>query len=131
MQITLRNYFSGRLYQSYTFDFFNYAGIDRPVYLYTTPNTFIDDISVGTTLNDDESVTLDYAVSVLGEQTVTVNVTLYDKEKKIVTIDGREREWKDAAINGRLEIAKPNLWWPYLMDDEPAYLYELQVRKVA
>lgn len=38
--------FSGRLYQSYTFDFFNYAGIDRPVKLYTTPKTYIDDISV-------------------------------------------------------------------------------------
>lgn len=34
--------------QSYTFDFFNYAGIHRPVYLYTTPHTYLDDITITT-----------------------------------------------------------------------------------
>lgn len=28
------------------FDFFNFAGIHRPVYLYTTPQIYIDDITV-------------------------------------------------------------------------------------
>jgi len=36
---------------NYNFDFFNYAGIHRPVYLYTTPETYIDDIDVHTTTN--------------------------------------------------------------------------------
>ena len=36
------NYFT----LGYDFDFFNYAGIHRPVVLYTTPKTFIDDIDV-------------------------------------------------------------------------------------
>jgi beta-glucuronidase len=44
---------SGRLVQSYTFDFFNYAGIDRPVTLYTTPKNYIDDISVVTDIDGD------------------------------------------------------------------------------
>jgi beta-glucuronidase len=35
------------------FDFFNYAGIHRPVVLYTTPSIYIDDISVNTDVNDD------------------------------------------------------------------------------
>ena len=39
--------------QSYTFDFFNYAGIHRPVLLYTTPSVYIDDISVNTDINED------------------------------------------------------------------------------
>lgn len=43
---------SGRLVQTYSFDFFNYAGIDRPVTLYTTPKNFIDDITVVTDVED-------------------------------------------------------------------------------
>jgi beta-glucuronidase len=39
--------------QYYKFDFFNYAGIHRPVALYTTPSVYIDDISVNTDINDD------------------------------------------------------------------------------
>jgi beta-glucuronidase len=39
--------------QLYKFDFFNYAGIHRPVVLYTTPSVYIDDISVNTDVNDD------------------------------------------------------------------------------
>jgi beta-glucuronidase len=39
--------------QHYKFDFFNYAGIHRPVVLYTTPRVYIDDISVNTDVNDD------------------------------------------------------------------------------
>jgi len=33
------------------FDFFNYAGIHRPVYLYTTPQIYIDDITVITDID--------------------------------------------------------------------------------
>jgi hypothetical protein len=42
-----------RIIQSYTFDFYNYAGIHRPVYLYTTPSIYIDDISVHTGIRGD------------------------------------------------------------------------------
>jgi hypothetical protein len=35
------------------FDFFNYAGIHRPVYLYTTPQTYIDDVTVITDIHED------------------------------------------------------------------------------
>lgn len=44
---------TGRLVQLYSFDFFNYAGIDRPVTLYTTPKNYIDDISVATEVDGD------------------------------------------------------------------------------
>jgi hypothetical protein len=37
----------------YDFDFFNYAGIHRPVYLYTTPQIYIDDITVTTDIHKD------------------------------------------------------------------------------
>lgn len=39
--------------QTYTFDFFNYAGIQRPVFLYTTPAIYIEDISILTDIADD------------------------------------------------------------------------------
>lgn len=38
--------------QETRFDFFNYAGIHRPVVLYTTPAAYIDDITVTTTSSD-------------------------------------------------------------------------------
>lgn len=41
------------LNQYYTFDFFNYAGIHRPVTLFTTPYSYIDDISVLTDIDGD------------------------------------------------------------------------------
>lgn len=37
--------------QNTNFDFFNYAGLHRPVILYTTPTTYIDDIDVTTSMD--------------------------------------------------------------------------------
>jgi beta-glucuronidase len=42
-----------KIVQHYKFDFFNYAGIHRPVMLYTTPSVYIDDILVNTDINGD------------------------------------------------------------------------------
>lgn len=41
-------YPDGYFVQNVNFDFFNYAGIDRSVLLYTTPKTYVDDITVVT-----------------------------------------------------------------------------------
>lgn len=40
--------------QSYTFDFFNYAGIHRSVYLYTTPKIYIKDVEITTDLTEND-----------------------------------------------------------------------------
>ena len=40
--------------QSYFHDFFNYAGLHRSVWLYTTPRSHIDDITVVTGLEGDD-----------------------------------------------------------------------------
>lgn len=37
-----------KVMQSYTFDFFNYAGIHRSVFLYSTPQVYIEDVIVNT-----------------------------------------------------------------------------------
>lgn len=42
----------GYILYSYNFDFFNYAGIHRPVLLYTVPSVHIDDITIRTDVQD-------------------------------------------------------------------------------
>lgn len=44
----LNRYPDGFFVQNIYFDFFNYAGIHRPVLLYTTPKAYVDDITVVT-----------------------------------------------------------------------------------
>ena len=41
-------YPDGYFEQQYDFDFFNYAGIHRSVFLYATPRSFVDDITLTT-----------------------------------------------------------------------------------
>jgi beta-glucuronidase len=111
--------FSGRVKQSYSFDFFNYAGIDRPVVLYTTPSTYIDDITVLTDIDDNNGF-VNYTVIVEGSDTVTAKVSLVDKTGKEVV--------SDTVLNGSLFVKDAKFWWPYLMDPNPGYLYSLQVQ---
>ncbi|XP_063226156.1 beta-glucuronidase-like [Bacillus rossius redtenbacheri] len=103
-------------------DFFQYAGIDRPVFLYTTPQVYIDDITVTTNIENTTGV-IDYTVTygglVEGEETPSVSVSLYDRDEEIVATS--------TGAKGRLEVPHARLWWPYLMHSDPAYLYQLQV----
>ena len=41
----------GYFVQNLQFDFFNYAGIHRRVRLYTTPKTYVDDITIVTNIS--------------------------------------------------------------------------------
>lgn len=45
-------YPKGYFVQNLEFDFFNYAGIHRPVVLYTTPSVYIDDITIITDISE-------------------------------------------------------------------------------
>jgi beta-glucuronidase len=110
---------SGRLKQQHTFDYINYAGIDRPVVLYTTPSTYIDDITVITDV-DGTNGFVNYTVTVESSDEVTVRVGLVDK-------DGNEVA-ADTVPEGSLFIPDANLWWPYLMDPNPGYMYSLEVQ---
>lgn len=104
--------------QSYTFDFFNYAGIHRSVFLYTTPQTYIDDVIVNT---DIQGLTgfivynVTYKNLIYNTQCL---MQLFDKDGSQVAGAG------DCA--GLLEIGNANFWWPYLMHPEPGYLYTLK-----
>lgn len=92
------------------FDFFNYAGIFRPVWLYTTPRSCIRDITISGTVDG----TVTYHVDTEGEGTVSVTI-----------LDGDGQEVASAVGNdGLLQISEPNLWWPW---PKKPYLYTARV----
>uniref|UniRef100_A0A8C6SAE6 Beta-glucuronidase n=1 Tax=Neogobius melanostomus TaxID=47308 RepID=A0A8C6SAE6_9GOBI len=103
--------------QNIFFDFFNYAGIHRPVLLYTTPKFYVDDITVVTDYSDNTGL-VRYEVSVKGA--ATLKVTLMDKDGHCVATS--------SLPSGVLKVVDVKLWWPYLMHDNPGYLYSMEVR---
>ncbi|XP_029925384.1 beta-glucuronidase [Myripristis murdjan] len=111
-------YPNGYFVQNTNFDFFNYAGIHRPVLLYTTPKVYVDDITVVTDFSDNTGL-VSYKVSVLGASTTNVKVTLTDKHGRCVA--------SSSGPSGVLKVTDVNLWWPYLMHDNPGYLYSMEV----
>lgn len=92
------------------FDFFNYAGIIRPVKLYTTPRTYIKDISIVTDIDGADGV-VDYDVETVGKGGVKVS---------ILDAQGMEVARAEGA-QGRVTIPGVKLWNP-----GAAYLYRLR-----
>lgn len=94
------------------FDFFNYAGINRPVRIYSTPKAYIADVIICPDLDKDgETGLVHYQVVTAGEQAETgkedgnkICVQIKDVSGLVVA----EGEGKEGVIS----IAKANLWWP-------------------
>ncbi len=93
------------------FDFFNYAGITRPVTLYTTPQDYIRDITVVPGVDGDDGV-VDYTVETAGQG--AVEVAVLDEGGAIVA--------QGEGEHGQLTIPNVRLWEP-----GAAYLYRLRV----
>jgi beta-glucuronidase len=118
---------------SATFDFFNYAGIDRSVILYSTSSAYIEDITINTESIDYDaqhvatSAILTYSVVVAGANptnALPVLVQLLDANGIVVA--------NSTDSQSRLVVNKPNLWEPCGMNHthactEESYLYTLQV----
>lgn len=62
-----------------------------------------------------------YKVSVQGAASTTLKVTLIDKDGRSVA--------SSSEPSGVLKVVDVKLWWPYLMHDNPGYLYSLEVRQ--
>lgn len=101
--------------QKYFHDFFNYAGLHRPVWLYTTPHTRISDIAVETGL-DGAAGTVRYAVEIEGAQgAAATRVVLRDAQgQEVASAEGAE---------GVLSVPAVHPWAP-----GDGYLYELEAR---
>ena len=80
------------------FDFFNYAGITRPVHLYTTPAAYIADIALAPAMDG----TLDYKINTIGDGLASIEI-LNDEGK--VVADGK-------GESGTLHVEAPHLWQP-------------------
>ena len=80
------------------FDFFNYAGITRPVHLNATPAAYIRDVTVAA----DMTGTLRYTVDTVGEGSVKVEIL--DAEDRIVAC-------ADGAA-GTVQVENARLWQP-------------------
>jgi beta-glucuronidase len=94
-------------------DFFNYAGLQRSVWLYTTPRAHIADLSVVTDIDEGTGV-VRFAVRLAASGSGGVRVRLRDAEgTEVAAAEGSE---------GALRVAQAELWGP-----GRGYLYDLEV----
>ncbi len=91
------------------FDFFNYTGILRPVWLYTTPKTYIQDITVYGKINGD----FHWQVKTNAPDSA-VTVHLLDAQGEVVSMQ--------TGCIGSATIENAQLW-----DTKNPYLYTLRV----
>ncbi|SMP50756.1 beta-glucuronidase [Anoxynatronum buryatiense] len=103
-------------------DFFNYSGIHRPVYLYTTPRTYIEDITVQTDYEASQGI-ISYQVVInqpeeKNHEDAAVKIEVYDEENQLVGAAAGEK--------GIISIDKVTLWQP-----QNAYLYKLVAKLVS
>jgi beta-glucuronidase len=99
--------------QRYFHDFFNYAGIHRTVWLYTTPTAYVRDLTAVTGL-DGSTGTVRYEVETGGEENDDVRVTLRDA--------GGAEVAGAVGATGELAVENVHPWRP-----GEGYLYELTV----
>src|SRR5207249_552827 len=89
------------------FDFFNYAGIQRPVKLYTTPNTYIRDITITTEVNGTGGL-VGYTIATEGD--AEIHVSIQGETGETVA--------SGTGPTGQLTVKDVHLWQPL-----HAYLY--------
>lgn len=106
-------YPEGEKEQIYEFDFFNYSGIHRPVRIYTTPETYIKDVTVVTDINGSDGI-IDYSVLVEGKSE-EFEVSLLDEEGMLVA--------KSGSAEGKLVVQDARLW-----NVRASYLYQLDIK---
>lgn len=93
------------------FDFFNYAGITRPVKVYSTPINYIKDISIVPSVDGNEA-TIAYSIDQVGEGEVTLSV--YSQCGVLVA--------NASGQTGTFTINDVHLWQPL-----NAYLYTAKI----
>ncbi|KRO26444.1 beta-glucuronidase [Lactiplantibacillus fabifermentans DSM 21115] len=102
---------TGRLVAQPYFDFFNYAGIQRNVWLMTLPKQAITDFDTVTTLQA-TTATLQYHVQ---SATGTITAQLCDADGQVVA--------ENTGVAGKLVVSNPHLW-----QVRHAYLYTLKLQ---
>ncbi|KAF6041431.1 GUSB [Bugula neritina] len=124
--ITYKNdtsrYPEGYFTQNIQMDFFNYAGIHRPVLLYTTPSQYISDVTIVTRFNETAAY-IHYNVE--AQSTSAVVVT------RVLNADGKAVGF-EKGLSGVIVLTNYSLWWPYTMSNTTyAYLYTLELTLIS
>ena len=107
----------GRRRQQVFHDFFNYAGLHRPVWLYCTPPSHIADVTVVTAYEGGRG-TVDYQIEVSGEG--ATRIRLVDAAGAVVA--SAEGKTVAGRATGRIELARATPWQP-----GRGYLYALEI----
>jgi beta-glucuronidase len=102
--------------QIYWHDFFNYAGIHRTVWLYSTDPAHVTDVTIVTDLDGDTGV-VDYTIDAEGADDIETRVVLRNA-------DGQEVATNTGA-SGTLQVPGVHKWAP-----GDGYLYDLEVQLV-
>lgn len=91
------------------FDFFNYAGINRPVRIYSTPKNYIRDITLLPAIApDDATGILDYTVETSGLNDCSADIVIVEVKDASGNVVG-----SSSGRTGHIEISNAKLWWPY------------------
>lgn len=97
------------------FDFFNYAGLHRPVKLYSTPWTYIRDVEIVSSVDGNGNAEVSYKVDAV--RSTDVRISVLDESEVVVAVG--------EGAQGRLLVEDAKLWEPM-----KAYLYTLKVELV-
>ena len=87
------------------FDFFNYAGLNRPVRIYTTPVSYIEDITLIPDIDGTDGI-VKYEVKV-GGSVCDMDITI-----DILDADGNCMA-TSKGVDGTITIPNAKLWWPW------------------
>ena len=102
---------TGRKQQNYQHDFYNYSGLHRSVWLYSTPKIHVQDVTVRTGFSG-KTGSVDYSVVLAGNGDVSIEII--DEAGKVVATG--------KGAKGSIEIPNVVLWQP-----GNAYLYSFKV----
>uniref|UniRef100_A0A1A9WT52 Beta-glucuronidase n=1 Tax=Glossina brevipalpis TaxID=37001 RepID=A0A1A9WT52_9MUSC len=124
-----------RTRQTYTFDFYNYAGIHRSVHLYTTPLIYIEDVKIATDLLTENRGIVDYEILIAGLEDESNDALLPDRDSLSLHLQLRNKSGdivandlcKEMPFTGTLHVNDAHPWWPFLMDPDYGYLYTLEI----
>ena len=100
-----------------TFDFFPFAGIHRPVVLYSVPHTYVEDITVRTTIDGADGTV---ALSVRLNEAATAHGTAQLTGDTLVQAD---LAFEDGVAEATLTVPDARLW-----SDTDPYLYNLTIQ---
>ncbi|XP_063726183.1 beta-glucuronidase-like [Symsagittifera roscoffensis] len=124
-------YPAGYVEVTWQFDFFNYAGLHRPVKLFTVPAVHVDDVTIKTVPQSEDKQTatdtwnLFLTVWCMGDDTSSAKIkvgVLFPRTNSYLYLGGLEN-----GVERKINMTPQSLWWPYTMDTNYGLLHELTV----